>query len=78
MKTIHRRAITLSLCLAVLFLIMGSAAADPIEIREPFGPGPILTVDASNFATFYYSITDDGTTEIDMDVITEALYIEDI
>jgi len=76
MKTFYRKTIALHISLAILFLTIGpAAAAVASEIRGPVyngsdindiiaKQGGTITIDATNFAVFYYNIDDDVTTEI--------------
>ncbi len=80
-----KRFAALSLAALMLLTVFASAAsaADVIEIRGPvwngsdiddiidtYGDGTTLTVDATQFAAFYYDIDDD--------VTTETLSVEDV
>jgi hypothetical protein len=79
MKAFYRTAVALFLSLVVLFLTIGPAAAQgavETEIRGPvydgqniddiidtYGDGTTLTVDATQFAAFYYNIDEKVTIE---------------
>ena len=65
MKAFYRKTIALCISLAILFITIGSAAAEvsavetggPVEIRGPVSSGPTpLIVDATHFAALDYNV----------------------
>ena len=76
MKAFYRQITALCLSITIMFMIIGPAAAQGVEIRGPVfdgsdidniidaqGNGEDVKVDATQFAAFDYDIDDKVTTE---------------